>query len=145
MTTRTVRITARCPKCGWWTEDEGSAPRVCPLCRSNKIKEHSPPLELGLKEFPTSKPKSVVTFGVTESGGQKKLTPEQLKEIKGELVKNGVPVRFMRGGGSLNIVTGEATKRGTNVMHQIVYWNFTKETAKKVAAWLGVKAVFSKE
>jgi hypothetical protein len=73
-----------------------------------------------------------------------KLTSDQLEEVKGEMVKNGAPVRFLSGGNSLNIETGQTTGRGTNVMHQIVYWNFTRETAKKIAGWLGVKAVFSK-
>ena len=73
-----------------------------------------------------------------------KLSPEQISEIKGEMVKNGVPVRFMKGGGSLNIETGKTTPRGANVMHQIVYWNFTKETAKKIADWLGARASFDK-
>ncbi len=73
-----------------------------------------------------------------------KLTPAQIDEIKGEMVNSGVPVRFMKGGGSLNIETGQTTPRGANVMHQIVYWNFTKETAKKIADWLGARASFDK-
>jgi hypothetical protein len=73
-----------------------------------------------------------------------KLTKDQIAEIKDEMVSSGVPVRFMSGGGSLNIVTGETTARGANVMHQIVYWNFSKETAKKIAKWLGVRPEFSK-
>lgn len=71
-----------------------------------------------------------------------KLTKDQIEEIKGEMVSKGVPVRFMKGGGSMNIVTGEIEK-GANVMHQIVYWNFTKETSKKIAKMLGARAVFS--
>jgi hypothetical protein len=73
-----------------------------------------------------------------------KLTSDQIAEIKGEMIKSGVPVRFMKGGGSLNIETGQTTPRGANVMHQIVYWNFTKETAKKIADWLGARASFDK-
>lgn len=75
-----------------------------------------------------------------------KLTADQLKEIEGELLSNntGVPVRFMKGGRNLDIVTGNFQKKGVNVVHQLVYWNMTKETAKKIAGWLGVKAVFSK-
>lgn len=73
-----------------------------------------------------------------------KLTPDQVEEVQKEMVKDGVPVRFMHGGRSINIETGEATTKGANVMFQMVYWNFTKETAKKIAKWLGVKPVFSK-
>jgi len=73
-----------------------------------------------------------------------KLTPEQVKEIQKEMVRDGIPVRFMHGGQSLNITTGETVPKGTNVMYQIVYWNFPKETSQKIAKWLGVKAVFSK-
>lgn len=73
-----------------------------------------------------------------------KLTSDQIAEIKGEMVKSGVPVRFMKGGGSLNIETGHVSPRGVNVIHQIVYWNFTKETAKKIADWLGARASFDK-
>jgi len=73
-----------------------------------------------------------------------KLTSDQIAEVKGEMVKSGVPVRFMKGGGSLNIETGKTTPKGTNVMHQIVYWNFSKETAKKIADWLGARASFDK-
>lgn len=73
-----------------------------------------------------------------------KLTPEQIAEVKKEMVSKGVPVRFMSGGGSLDIVSGKVSAKGTNVMHQIVYWNFTKETAKKIAQWLGARASFDK-
>jgi hypothetical protein len=72
-----------------------------------------------------------------------KLTYEQINEVTKELVDDGVPVRFMHNGCSLVITTGETTSRGCNVIHQQVYWNFTKETSKKIAKWLKVKAVFS--
>jgi hypothetical protein len=72
-----------------------------------------------------------------------KLSKSQIDEVKAEQVPNGVPVRFMHNGCSLIITTGETTSKGCNVMYQQVYWNFTKETSKKIAKWLGVKAVFS--
>lgn len=72
-----------------------------------------------------------------------KLTKEQIGEIKDEITPCGRPVRFMFQGRSLNIVTGELCKKGINIMYQIVYWNFEEETSKKIASWLGVKAVFS--
>ena len=73
-----------------------------------------------------------------------KLSKEQIEEVRGEMGKGGVPVRFMSGGQSMDIITGEKTGKGANVMHQLVYWNFSKETAKKIAKWLGVRADFSK-
>jgi len=73
----------------------------------------------------------------------KKLTSEQIDEIKKELVSKGVPVRFLDGGQAINIETGERQKKGINIIYQIVYWNFTKDTAKKIAKWLGVKPVWS--
>jgi hypothetical protein len=72
-----------------------------------------------------------------------KLTKAQIKEVKKEVMPFGKPVRFMHNGCSLNIVTGVTCKKGINVMHQIVYWNFSRETSNKIARWLGVKAVFS--
>ena len=72
-----------------------------------------------------------------------KLTKSQIDEIRVEQVKNGVPVRFMHNGCSLIITTGETTSKGCNVMHQQVYWSFSKETSKKIAKWLGVRTVFS--
>ena len=74
----------------------------------------------------------------------KKLTKKQEAEVIREMVKVGVPVRFMIGGQVLNILTGELQPKGGNVMHNWVFWNFTKETSKKIAKWLGAKPVFSK-
>lgn len=72
-----------------------------------------------------------------------KLNPKQVEEVKAEMVKNGVPVRFMYNGQNLDINTGELLSKGINVIHQVVYWNFTKETAKKIEKMLNVKAVWS--
>ena len=72
-----------------------------------------------------------------------KLTRSQIEEVKKERVPNGVPVRFLHEGRCLIITTGDTMRKGTNVLLQQVYWNFTKETSKKIAKWLGVKAVFS--
>ena len=73
----------------------------------------------------------------------KKLTYEQLEEVSKEMVQNGVPVRFLHEGRCLVITTGELMTKGINVIYQEVYWNFTKETSKKIAKWLEVKAIFS--
>lgn len=72
-----------------------------------------------------------------------KLTKKQINEVIEERVPNGVPVRFMHNGCSLVITSGETTSKRCNVMYQQVYWNFTKETSKKIAKWLGVRTVFS--
>lgn len=81
-----------------------------------------------------------------------KLTSEQIEEIKKEMVKwrycpeptsaDPCPVRFLIGGQCLNIETGNLQQKGINVIYQQVYWNFTKETSKKIAKWLGAKPVF---
>lgn len=75
-------------------------------------------------------------------GGQG-LTKEQIAEVKQELVSKGVPVRFLRGGRAVLIESGQEASKGMNVIYQPVYWNFTKETAKKIGEWLGARAVFA--
>lgn len=71
------------------------------------------------------------------------LTPEEIAEIKLEMVQKGRPVRFQDGGQTISITTGEKQPKGINVIHQIHYWNFTEETSKKIAALTGTKPVFS--
>lgn len=71
-----------------------------------------------------------------------KLTKKQITEVQGEMVQKGVPVRFLHNGCSLVITSGETTSKGCNIMYQQVYWNFEKATSKKIAKWLGVRAVF---
>ena len=82
-------------------------------------------------------------IGLTEADS--KLTPDQTDEIKKEMIKNGVPVRFLRSGTAFDITTGKPVKKGSNIMYHPVYWNFTKNTAKKIAGWLAAKAVFSED
>lgn len=72
-----------------------------------------------------------------------RLNQEQIDELRTELVNDGVPVRFLYNGQALDIISGELSPKGSNVMHHPVYWKFTMDTAKKIAGWLGVKAVFS--
>ena len=78
-----------------------------------------------------------------EIAGGQGLTREQIDEVKAELVSKGVPVRFLRGGRAIQIETGQEASQGSNVMYHPVYWNFTKETAKKIGDWLGARAVFA--
>jgi len=74
-----------------------------------------------------------------------KLTTEQIAELKKEVIKEGHPVRFLHNGQAIDITTGEAAGKNTNILYHPVYWNFTKETSKKIAQWLGVKPVFDQE
>lgn len=71
-----------------------------------------------------------------------KLTAEQIAEVKKEMIKTGHPVRFLFNGQALDITTGDLASKGSNVMYHPVYWNFTKETSKKIAQWLNVKPAF---
>ena len=73
-----------------------------------------------------------------------KLTEDQINEVSNEMVpeSEGMPVRFQKDGQTINIGTGERQPKGINVIHQHVYWRFTKATSRKIAGWLGAKAVF---
>ena len=71
------------------------------------------------------------------------LTQEQIDQIKPQLVRNGIPVRFQDAGQTCNIETGAKQRKGINVIHQLVYWNFTKEVAKQIAEWTQTKPIFS--
>lgn len=71
------------------------------------------------------------------------LTAERIAHYKSQMVPKGTPVRFLKNGQAMNIVTGELASKGSNVIYHVHYWNFTKETSNAIAAELGVKAVFS--
>jgi hypothetical protein len=66
-----------------------------------------------------------------------KLSAEQIRHFKLQMVSRGAPVRFLYKGQCLDIVTGELQKKGINVIFQRVYWNFTAATAREVAKTLG--------
>ena len=71
------------------------------------------------------------------------LTTRQRTELQAELVpEHGVPVRFLIDGCAIDIMTGVACKKGSNVIYHPVYWGFTRATSRKVASWLGARAVF---
>jgi hypothetical protein len=74
-----------------------------------------------------------------------KLTPEQVVEVKAELVswRETQPCRFLKGGQAMDLLSGDLASKGSNVMYHPVYWNLTADTAKKVAGWTGTKVVFS--
>ncbi len=70
------------------------------------------------------------------------LTEDQIEELKKELVPKGKPVRFLKDGCSVDIITGHKLPKGTNVFNQYVYWHFTEEVSGRIAELLGVKAVY---
>ena len=72
------------------------------------------------------------------------LSPDQRAEVLAELDESAAlkPVRFLRNGRAYNITNGESTPKDTNVVHQMVYWKFTRETATKIAQWLDMRPVF---
>lgn len=74
------------------------------------------------------------------------LTEDQIKELQAEMVgwREATPVRFLMDGRAVKLETGELASKGSNVMYHPVYWNFTRNTAKKVAEWTKTKVVFSK-
>ena len=71
-------------------------------------------------------------------------TPAQIEALRGEMVPcpRATPVRFHRRR-DLFLLSGNLQPKGINVIHQNFYWNFTRATAKKIAAALNVKAIFS--
>ncbi len=76
-----------------------------------------------------------------------RLTLEQVERFSALSVpdREATPCRFLIEGRSMNIVSGEVLGRGVHVIHQIVYWNFTRATAREIAALLGCKVVFDKQ
>ena len=74
-----------------------------------------------------------------------KLTESQIEEIKLEETNKCIPVRFMADGVAYWITTGNHSEKGENVIYHPVYWNFTRETARKVANPTNTTAVFDKE
>ena len=74
----------------------------------------------------------------------KVLTKIQSEQFKQKIIPQGDPVRFMRGGSSVNITTGETTPKGCNVIDQIVYWCFARETSREIANLIGARAEFDK-
>lgn len=72
-------------------------------------------------------------------------TPEEIVELRNELVPSSqaTPVRFQFQGQTVILETGDLQGKGINVMYQHVYWNFTRETARKIAAAMQLNPVFS--
>lgn len=73
------------------------------------------------------------------------LTKSEIDEIKKGMVQTNEtkPVRFLADGCNFNICTGETMRKGTNVLYQMVYWNFSRTTANRIADLTGTTAVFS--
>jgi hypothetical protein len=57
----------------------------------------------------------------------------------------GVPVRFLHEGCAVNVITGEKSSKGSNIIHHMVYWNFPKEVSWEIAHLTGTKPVFDRE
>ena len=73
-----------------------------------------------------------------------KLTQKQIHKFSLRLTNDGWPVRFLHNGCALNIITGDLCISGSNIFYHPVYWRFDKDTAREIADFLGVKAVFEK-
>ncbi len=72
------------------------------------------------------------------------LTEKQIKAVQAEMKpwRDATPVRFLKDGQAVKLETGEMASKGSNVMYHPVYWNFTRQTARKIAVWTGTNAVF---
>ena len=76
------------------------------------------------------------------------LTDEQLDSLPLDTDESNPPVRFLADGCNVNICTGVCMSKGTNVIHQIVYWDRPKAFVDKVLMglrennpWVTFKAV----
>ena len=74
------------------------------------------------------------------------LTDKQIAQVQKEMKpwRDATPVRFLKDGRAVNLETGEMASKGSNVMYHPVYWNFDRQTARKIAVWSGTNAVFGK-
>lgn len=72
------------------------------------------------------------------------LTENQILEVQKEMKpwRDATPVRFLKAGRAVKLETGEMASKGSNVMYHPVYWNFDRQTARKIAVWTGTNAVF---
>ena len=64
------------------------------------------------------------------------LTPKQLDALPQETDKAHKPVRFMVNGQSANICTGQLSRKGSNVIYHVVYWDRPKVFVDAVLAAL---------
>lgn len=67
---------------------------------------------------------------------------ESIKAMGGHAVSAS---RFMANGGSFDILNGESTKRGTNIINQFVYWDLTREQAQRAAELTGTRLEYDAE
>lgn len=70
------------------------------------------------------------------------LTGLEIIKFRERMIREGAPVRFLLNGCNFSIETGETMRKGANVIHQIVYWNFDRPTANEIAALTGTSPVF---
>lgn len=83
---------------------------------------------------------SIVALNMTGPKLSDNFSPAEIEILKAEIVHAGEPVRFLRDGQYINIVTGEVMP--TSVNH-LTYGRLTRETAQKIADRLGVRAEFN--
>ena len=74
----------------------------------------------------------------------KTLNKQQIDHFVSKMTDKGIPVRFQANGQTVNVITGDKQPKGINIIHQQVYWNFDRETAKEIAKLTDTKAIFSK-
>lgn len=70
------------------------------------------------------------------------LTMAEVRELQTLPGTRGSAARFMFNGASFDILNGESSSRGANVIHQRVYWDLSHEQAKRAAALTGTRLVF---
>ena len=73
------------------------------------------------------------------------LTMAEVEAIKAMGGSASSASRFMHNGGSFDILNGESTRRGTNVIHQFVYWDLTRAQAQRVAELTGTRLEYDAE
>jgi hypothetical protein len=73
------------------------------------------------------------------------LDEKEIDYFAGRMIPNCTPVRFMHDRKSVNIEHGEYVSiPGTNIIHQMVYWNIPKDEARQIAKLTGTRADFDK-
>lgn len=65
------------------------------------------------------------------------LTMAEVREINEMGGQRGTVARFTHDGRGFDVLTGEHSPRGTNVLFQPVYWDLSKEQAKRAAELSG--------
>lgn len=70
------------------------------------------------------------------------LTTDEITTIQAMPRARGTASRFTADGRGFNPITGASAARGTNVIHQTVYWDLSREAAQTIAALTGARLTF---